>query len=93
MPEPIRGLFERSPSRWPQPGVAGAFLAGRRMVAIDGTTLDVADTAANEEFCPAAAFAREASAFPQARIVALAECATSRGADAGSGPTSSRRRP
>jgi hypothetical protein len=56
---------------------AGAWLAGRRLVAIDGTTLDVADNVEN-----AAWFGRpgvnkgERSAFPQARVVALAECGT-----------------
>lgn len=48
--EPIRRLFERVAVPLAGPEMAGAFLAGRRMVAIDGTTLDVADTAANEEF-------------------------------------------
>jgi hypothetical protein len=55
----------------------GVWLAGRRLVAIDGTCLDVADTAANT-----AHFGRpgvnngEQAAFPQARVVALAECGT-----------------
>ena len=75
--EPIRRLFERVAVPLAGPEMAGAFLAGRRMVAIDGTTLDVADTAANEEFFTRPPHSRgEASAFPQARIVALAECAT-----------------
>src|SRR3954464_13428009 len=60
---------------WPVAGRARR--AGRRLVAIDGTCLDVADTAANAEY-----FARpgvnkgEQAAFPQARVVALAECGT-----------------
>jgi len=47
------------------------------LVSIDGTTIDVADTAAN-----AGAFGRagtrrgEGSAFPQLRLVALGECGT-----------------
>ena len=69
----------------------GAFLGGRRLVAIDGTCLDVADTVDN-----AAYFGRpgvnkgEQAAFPQARVVALAECGTHAIFDAAS--TSTRRR-
>src|ERR671938_1365730 len=53
----------------------GAFLGGLRLMAIDGTTLDVADTADN-----ARAFGRptthrgsKAGAFPQVRVIALIE--------------------
>jgi hypothetical protein len=52
-------------------------VAGRRLVAVDGTCLDVADTVEN-----VASFGRpgvnkgERAAFPQARVVALAECGT-----------------
>ena len=52
-------------------------MGGRRLVAIDGTCLDVADTPENS-----ACFGRpgvnkgEQAAFPQARVVAVAECGT-----------------
>ena len=51
-----------------------AHVAGLRLVAFDGLTVDVPDTAAN-----ATAFGRpgggaRAGAFPQVRVVALAEC-------------------
>ena len=48
--EPVRSLFERVAVPLATPGVSGAWLAGRRMVAIDGTCLDVADTAVNDGF-------------------------------------------
>jgi hypothetical protein len=73
--EPIAALFRRVAAPLASPGAAGAWLAGRRLVAIDGTCLDVADSAEN-----AAHFGRpgvnkgEQAAFPQARLVALAEC-------------------
>jgi Transposase DDE domain/Insertion element 4 transposase N-terminal len=56
----------------------GAFYGRWRLVSLDGTTLDVADTAEN-----VAAFGRPGSGrgegeggFPQLRVVALAECGT-----------------
>jgi Transposase DDE domain len=56
--------------------VAG-WLAGRRLVAVDGTCLDVADTVENEAFFGRPGVNKgERAAFPQARVVALAECGT-----------------
>jgi hypothetical protein len=75
--EPVAALFARVAKPLATPAMAGSWLSGRRMVAMDGTCLDVADTVENAEF-----FARpgvnkgEQAAFPQARIVALAECGT-----------------
>jgi hypothetical protein len=75
--EPVRDLFVRVARPLGTPGMPGAFLAGRRLVAIDGTCLDVADTTVNAEFFGRPGSSRgEQSAFPQARLVALAECAT-----------------
>ena len=55
----------------------GVWLAGRRLVAIDGTCLDVADTAVNAAFFGRPGVNKgEQAAFPQARVVALAECGT-----------------
>jgi Insertion element 4 transposase N-terminal/Transposase DDE domain len=73
--EPIRVLFGRVAAPLAQPGAPGAWLAGRRLVAIDGTCLDVADTAENAEFFGRPGVNKgEQAAFPQARLVALAEC-------------------
>jgi len=75
--EPVERLFRRVAAPIAMADTPGSWLAGRRLVAIDGTTLDVADSDAN-----AAWFGRpgvnkgERSAFPQARLVAVAECGT-----------------
>ncbi|WP_427130626.1 IS4 family transposase [Pseudarthrobacter sp. S9] len=85
--EPVRGLFFRVARPLAGPGTPGSWLAGRRLVAIDGTCLDVPDTPANaEHFSRPASSRGEQSAFPQARLVALAECGTHAVIDAETGP-------
>lgn len=75
--EPVRALFERVAVPLGGPDTPGVWLAGRRMVAIDGTCLDVADVPVNDEFFGRPGVNKgERSAFPQARVVALAECGT-----------------
>lgn len=75
--EPVEALFRRVARPLAQPGVVGAWFAGRRLVAIDGTCLDVADSAANDEHFGRAGVSKgERAAFPQARVVALIECGT-----------------
>ena len=56
----------------------GAFYRSWRLMSIDGTCLDVADTAANELAFGRPGSKRENSsgAFPQIRVVGLAECGT-----------------
>jgi hypothetical protein len=74
---PLEALFARVAKPIGTAGMAGVWLAGRRMVAIDGTCLDVADTPVNAEFFGRPGVNKgEKSAFPQARVVALAECGT-----------------
>jgi Insertion element 4 transposase N-terminal/Transposase DDE domain len=74
---PLEGLFARVAAPLGGPDTAGVWLAGRRMVAIDGTCLDVADTAANDAFFGRPGVNKgEKAAFPQARLVGLAECGT-----------------
>ena len=74
---PLQGLFDRACVPLGTPDTPGAFYRSWRVVSIDGTTIDVADTEAN-----AGAFGRagsgrgEGSAFPQLRIVALGESGT-----------------
>ncbi|MGH8297099.1 MAG: IS4 family transposase [Steroidobacteraceae bacterium] len=72
----------------------GAFYRGLRLVNIDGTCLDVADTPANEtEFGRPGSHRREGGgAFPQLRIVALAESGTHAIFDAALGPYSTSER-
>ncbi len=75
--EPLAALFERVAKPLGAAGTPGMWLAGRRLVAIDGTCLDVADTTANaEHFGRPGVNKGERAAFPQARVVALAECGT-----------------
>ena len=75
---PLAELFARACRPLATPATRGAFYRGLRLVGLDGTTLDLADTAAH-----AAHFGRPGSgrgegvgAFPQLRMVALAECGT-----------------
>jgi hypothetical protein len=75
--EPVQALFRRVAAPLAEPDAAGVWLAGRRLVAIDGTCLDVADSAENAEFFGRPGVNKgEQAAFPQARVVALAECGT-----------------
>jgi Transposase DDE domain len=71
-------LFEQAARPLATAQTQGAWYRGWRVLAIDGSCLDVADTPAN-----AAAFGRPGTgrgqgvgAFPQVRLVGLAECGT-----------------
>lgn len=87
--EPVQALFRRVARPVAVADTPGAWLAGRRMVAIDGTCLDLADTPANVEYFGRPGSSRgEQSAFPQARLVAVAECGTHALFDAELGPCS-----
>jgi hypothetical protein len=85
--EPLRRLFAEVARPLATPDSKGAWYRGWRVLAVDGTTLDVADTPAN-----AAAFGRpkthrgEQTAFPQVRVVGVAECGTHALIDAAMGP-------
>jgi Transposase DDE domain len=73
----LAALFARVAEPLGGPQTAGVWLAGRRLVAVDGSCLDVADTAENaEHFGRPGVNKGEKAAFPQARVVALAECGT-----------------
>jgi hypothetical protein len=75
--EPVAALFTRVAKPLATPAMAGSWLAGRRLVAIDGACLDVADTAENAAFFGRPGVNKgEQAAFPQARLVGLAECGT-----------------
>jgi hypothetical protein len=76
-PEPLEVLFSRVALPMATDETPGAWLGGRRLVAIDGTCLDVADTPANAAFFGRPGVNKgEQAAFPQARVVAIAECGT-----------------
>ena len=75
--EPLRDLFAQVAGPMAAPAGPG-FYRGWRVLSMDGTTLDVADTPANEaEFGrPASGRGEGVGAFPQVRVLALAECRT-----------------
>lgn len=74
--EPLQTLFERGCVPLGTPATPGSFYRGWRLVAIDGTCLDVADTANNDAAFGRPGASRGSSAFPQVRLVGLAECGT-----------------
>ena len=84
-PGPLRELFVEVARPLATQATAGAWYRGLRLMALDGTTFDVADTPANQ-----AAFGRPGSgrgqgAFPQVRLVGLVECGTHAIVDAAMG--------
>ena len=88
--EPLAALFGKVARPIGTAETPGVWLAGRRLVAIDGSCLDVADTPENEEYFGRPGVNKgEKSAFPQARLVALAECGTHAIFDAEVGPYTS----
>jgi hypothetical protein len=76
--EPLRALFEAVACPLAAPGTAGAFYRDWRLVSIDGTCLDVADRPANTEHFgrPGSGRGEGVGAYPQLRMVGLAECGT-----------------
>jgi Insertion element 4 transposase N-terminal/Transposase DDE domain len=72
--EPLRLLFERAAAPIAHPGLAGAFLSGRRLMAVDGFSLDVPDTPANREEFGKLQDGPKASAYPKVQVLGLAEC-------------------
>ena len=71
---PLAELFDRAAVPVAGRGTKGAWLARRRLMAIDGSGFDVADTDANTERFGRVGSGSKASAFPKLQVVALAEC-------------------
>jgi hypothetical protein len=76
--EPMAELFHRQAGVLGTPAMPGVFWNGWRLMAIDGTRFDVADSEAN-----AAAFGRPGTgrgegtgSYPQVQVIALVECGT-----------------
>jgi hypothetical protein len=84
--KPVVELFHQTSKPLADLSVAGAFLFGLRLMAIDGTTEDLADTPENAAYFGRPGSARGKSAFPQAQIVYLSECCTHVITDAGIWP-------
>ena len=74
--EPLRVLFERVAVPCAQQGTQGAWLRSRRLMAIDGFMLDVADTKDNDSAFSRLGGEKNPAPFPQVRIVGLGECGT-----------------
>jgi hypothetical protein len=75
--EPLRALFDKAVVPLADPQVAGDFYRSWRLMSIDGLCLDVPDTDANGERFGRPASSRgqgDGGAFPQVRVLGLAEC-------------------
>ena len=77
-PGPLRALFTTVVRPLATEQTRGAWYRGLRLVAVDGTTLDVPDTADNQQRFGRAGSGRGEGrgAFPQVRLVGLGECGT-----------------
>ena len=77
-PEPLQVLFEQAVRPLATPHTPGAWYRGWRVMSLDGTCLEVADTPANAGVFgrPGSPRGERAGAFPQVRLVGLAECGT-----------------
>jgi hypothetical protein len=72
--EPVRTLFDYVAQPMLPLGTGCGWFASYRVMALDGVHLDLADTAENVERFGRSGNAIADGPFPQARIVALAEC-------------------
>ena len=70
---PLKCLFERAAVPLADRQTPGAWYRGRRLVSLDGTTVDVADVPDNVAAFGRPAASRGRSSFPQLRLVALTE--------------------
>jgi hypothetical protein len=77
-PRPVRVLFQRLAGPVADPTTPGAYLLGLRLMAVDGTTLDLPDTPANAGLFgrPTTGRGTGVGAFPQLRLVWLIEAGT-----------------
>jgi hypothetical protein len=77
-PEPLRALFASVVRPLASEATQGSWYRGLRVVSMDGTTLDLPDTAENDERFgrPGSGRGEGRSAFPQVRLVGLGECGT-----------------
>ena len=75
-PEVMEQLAQRVLRPLAPPDVPGAWYRGLRVMAVDGSCMEVADEAANAKFFGYPGASRGQSAFPQARVLGLVECGT-----------------
>jgi hypothetical protein len=74
--EPVQALYESVVVPIAERRTKGAWYGDWRLVSLDGSTLDVADTSENEEEFGRPGVSRGASAFPKLRFVGLLENGT-----------------
>jgi Insertion element 4 transposase N-terminal/Transposase DDE domain len=74
--EPVKTLYEAVVTPIAEKRTKGAWYREWRVVSLDGSTLDVADTAENEKAFGRPGTSRGSSAFPKIRLVALLENGT-----------------
>lgn len=74
--EPVKQLYDAVVAPIAEKRTKGAWYRQWRLVSLDGSTLDVADTAENEEAFGRPGASRGSSAFPKIRFVALLENGT-----------------
>ncbi|MEU4235684.1 IS4 family transposase, partial [Nonomuraea sp. NPDC026600] len=74
--EPLKELFHRAALPVAGRGTQGAWLRGRRLMAIDGTSFDVPDTDGNLAAFGKMGSGPKESAFPKLQVVSLSECGT-----------------
>ena len=85
--EPLRWLFENSATKWIEQDADRFLFQGLSLLAMDGTTLRLADSAANREYFGAQTYANDkVASYPQARGVTLMMVATQLIRDARFGP-------
>jgi hypothetical protein len=75
-PAPLAELFRRVARPLAQSGLPGCFFRCRRLVSLDGTTIDLPDAPDLVTRFGRPAASRGESAFPQLRLLALAETGT-----------------
>jgi hypothetical protein len=73
---PMKELYERVARPLAEPGLAGAWYRGRRLVSLDGTTILMPDEPELEQRFGRPSSSRGPGAFPQARLLALMESGT-----------------
>jgi hypothetical protein len=75
-PEVMKQLADRVLQPIARPQAPGAWYRGLRLMALDGSCMDLADESGNAAYFGYPASSRGDSAFPQARVLSLVECGT-----------------